>query len=156
GSTISMQLVKNVFLDREKTLARKVEEMLIVWLIEHNRLISKERMFEVYLNVIEWGRNVYGIAEASRHYFLKSPSDLTLGESIFLASIVPSPKNGLYRFDEYGGLKPYLRGYFRLIGTLMANEGMIARDSTRTYGYYNVSLRNAVLPRSSEPDTHSA
>lgn len=153
GSTISMQLVKNVYLDREKTLARKVEEMLIVWLIEHNNLVSKERMFEVYLNVIEWGRNVYGIAEASRHYFLKSPSELNLGESIFLASIVPSPKNGLYRFDEYGGLKPYLRGYFRLIGTLMANEGMIARDSTRSYGYYNVSLRNAVLPRPAAPDT---
>lgn len=156
GSTISMQLVKNVFLDREKTLARKVEEMLIVWLIEHNRLVSKERMFEVYLNVIEWGRNVYGIAEASQHYFLKGPSELTVGESIFLASIVPSPKNGPFRFDEYGGLKPYLRGYFRLIGTLMANEGMIARDSTRSYGYYNVSLRNAILPRSVEPDTVSA
>jgi hypothetical protein len=153
GSTISMQLVKNVFLDREKTLARKVEEMLIVWLIEHNNLVSKERMFEVYLNVIEWGKNVYGIAEASQHYFLKSPSELNIGESIFLASIVPSPKNGMYRFDEYGGLKPYLRGYFRLIGTLMANEGMIQRDSTRSYGYYNVSLRNAVLPRAPEPDT---
>ncbi len=53
GSTISMQLVKNVYLDREKTLARKVEEMLIVWLIEHNNIVSKERMFEVYLNIIE-------------------------------------------------------------------------------------------------------
>lgn len=153
GSTISMQLVKNVFLDREKTIARKVEEMLIVWLIEHNKIVSKERMFEVYLNVIEWGRNVYGISEASRNYFLKKPSELDLGESIFLASIVPSPKNGIYRFNEYGGLKPYLASYFRLIGSLMANDGIVARDSTQSYGFYSVSLRDAVLPTHSVPDT---
>lgn len=154
GSTISMQLVKNVFLDREKTMARKVEEMLIVWLIEHNDIVSKERMYEVYLNVIEWGRDVYGVAEASRHYFLKDQSQLTAGESIFLASIVPSPKRGLSRFTSYGGLQPYLRGYFGLIGTLMANSGYIPRDSTRSYGFYSVSLRNAVLPtREAEPDS---
>ncbi len=153
GSTISMQLVKNVFLNREKTIARKVEEMLIVWLIEHNKIVSKERMFEVYLNVIEWGRNVYGISEASRNYFLKKPSELDLGESIFLASIVPSPKNGIYRFNEYGGLKPYLASYFRLIGSLMANDGIVARDSTQSYGFYSVSLRDAILPTHSVPDT---
>ena len=55
GSTISMQLVKNVFLTRQKTVARKVEEALIVWLLENTRLASKQRMFEVYLNIIEWG-----------------------------------------------------------------------------------------------------
>lgn len=153
GSTISMQLVKNVFLDREKTIARKVEEMLIVWLIEHNKIVSKQRMLEVYLNVIEWGRNIYGISEASHNYFLKSPSELDLGESIFLASIVPSPKNGIYRFNEYGGLKPFLAGYFRLIGSLMANDGVIARDSTQSYGFYSVSLRDAVLPTHSVADT---
>lgn len=155
GSTISMQLVKNVFLDREKTIARKIEEMLIVWLIEHNKIVSKQRMLEVYLNVIEWGRNVYGISEASHNYFLKSPSELDLGESIFLASIVPSPKNGIYRFNEDGGLKPFLASYFRLIGSLMANDGIVARDSTQAYGFYSVSLRNAVLPDHSIPDTIS-
>src|SRR5699024_10541060 len=107
GSTISMQLVKNVFLKREKTLARKVEEMLIVWLIEHNNIITKERMFEVYLNIIEWGNNVYGIGEAARYYFLKDPAQLNVGESIFLASIVPRPKSGLYRFDANGVLKSF-------------------------------------------------
>ena len=64
GSTISMQLVKNVFLSRHKTIARKAEEALIVWLIESNRIYSKERMFEVYLNIIELGPNIYGIGEA--------------------------------------------------------------------------------------------
>ena len=60
GSTISMQLVKNAFLSREKTLARKIEEILIVWMIENNQIMTKDRMLEVYFNIIEWGRNVYG------------------------------------------------------------------------------------------------
>ncbi|HEY2580315.1 MAG TPA: biosynthetic peptidoglycan transglycosylase, partial [Mucilaginibacter sp.] len=91
GSTISMQLVKNAFLSREKTLSRKIEEILIVWIIENNHIMTKDRMLEVYFNIIEWGRNVYGIGEASRYYFGKTPSELTLGESIYLASIVPNP-----------------------------------------------------------------
>ena len=56
GSTITMQLVKNVFLNRNKNFARKLEEALIVWLIETERLTSKERMYEVYLNIAEWDR----------------------------------------------------------------------------------------------------
>ena len=95
GSTISMQLVKNIYLNRNKTLARKFEEILIVWLIENQKLTTKNRMFEVYLNIIEWGKNVYGIGEAARYYFEKSPADLTVGESIYLASIVPKPKSSL-------------------------------------------------------------
>lgn len=146
GSTISMQLVKNAFLARDKTLARKIEEILIVWLIENNNVVSKERMFEVYLNIIEWGRNVYGIGEAARHYFGKHPASIDLGESIYLASIVPRPKSGLYAFQYDGSLKPYLSGYFRLIGGLMARRGLAAADSAGSYGFYQVSLREALRP----------
>ena len=140
GSTISMQLVKNVYLSRQKTMARKVEEMLIVWIIENSNLSSKQRMFEVYLNLIEWGRNVYGIGEASRFYFGKHPSQLDVGEAIFLAHIVPRPKSGLYRFEGDGSLRQSLRGYFKLIGGLMARRGLVARDSS-AYGFYSVRLR---------------
>lgn len=150
GSTISMQLVKNAYLGREKTLARKIEEILMVWLIENNNVVSKSRMFEVYLNIIEWGRNVYGIGEASRYYFGKHPSQLNLGESIYLASIVPKPKSGLYPFQYDGHLKSYLSGYFRLIGRLMARRGMVADDSNN-YGFYNVVLREGLRP--ARPDT---
>lgn len=143
GSTISMQLVKNVYLNRNKTLARKIEEVLIVWIIENSHLSSKQRMFEVYLNLIEWGRNVYGIGEASRHYFNKHPSQLDLGESIFLASIVPRPKKGLYFFEGDGSLRTGLRGYFKLIGRLMARRGMIQPD-TNAYGFYAVRLRESL------------
>ncbi|WP_036601678.1 biosynthetic peptidoglycan transglycosylase [Olivibacter sitiensis] len=146
GSTISMQLVKNVYLGREKTLARKIEEILMVWLIENNRVSSKERMFEVYLNIIEWGRNVYGIGEASRYYFGKSASELNLGESIYLTSIVPKPKTGLYPFQYTGELKPYMGAYYRLIGGIMARRGLAPYDSTNTYGMYNVSLREPLRP----------
>lgn len=143
GSGISMQLVKNAFLSREKTLARKIEEILIVWMIENNRIMTKNRMLEVYLNIIEWGRNIYGISEASHFYFGKSPSELNLGESIYLASIVPYPKGGLYAFQPDGTLRPGLHGYFNLIGRLMAGKGLTQRD-TSAYGFYGVRLREGL------------
>jgi hypothetical protein len=125
GSTISMQLVKNVFLSRNKSVSRKIEEIMIVWLMESKRLVSKERMFEVYLNVIEWGPNVYGIGEASRFYFSKSPDELTLPESIFLSSLIPSPKYFRYRFDQNGNLRPYMENYFKLIAGRLATREKI-------------------------------
>jgi len=152
GSTISMQLVKNVYLNRQKTLARKIEEILIVWIIEKGRLTSKERMFETYLNLIEWGRNVYGIGEASRYYFDKRPSDLSIGESIFLASIVPRPKSGLYRFEGDGSLRSGLSSYFSFIGGIMAKRGLTPPDST-DYGFYDVRLKESL--RSGIPLTDS-
>ena len=84
ASTISMQLVKNVFLTRDKTLSRKLEEILLVYILENNRIVGRSRMLEVYFNIIEWGPNVYGIGEASQFYFQKSPSQLSLNECLFL------------------------------------------------------------------------
>jgi hypothetical protein len=143
GSTISMQLAKNVYLNRQKTLARKIEEILIVWIMENGKLSSKQRMFETYLNLIEWGSNVYGIGEASRYYFDKHPSELDLGEGIFLASIVPRPKSGLYRFEGDGSLRPGLSSYFNFIGGIMARRGMTEADSTG-YGFWNVRLKESL------------
>lgn len=140
GSTISMQLVKNVFLNRNKTILRKLEEAMIVWLIENNRISSKERMFEVYLNIIEWAPDVYGIGEASRFYFHKRPSQLSLGESIFLASIVPKPKKFKYSFTGTGQMKPYLAGHFKLISGLMLKRGKI-NESDTTNLFHSVVLR---------------
>jgi len=144
GSTISMQLIKNTFLDRGKTLARKAEEILIVWLIENNNIMTKQRMLEVYFNIIEWGRGIYGIGEASRYYFGKAPSELTIGEGIYLASIVPHPKTGLYSFMPDGTLRPGLEGYFNMIGNLMAGHGKAQRDSTASYGFYEVRLKESM------------
>jgi hypothetical protein len=130
ASTISMQLVKNVFLTREKTLSRKLEEILLVYILENNRLCSKERMFEVYLNIIEWGPNVYGIGEASRFYFNKKPSELTLGESLFLATIIPRPKGFMWRFDKQGNLKDFVGRQFKFLSDLMIRRTVLMPEDT--------------------------
>lgn len=127
GSTISMQLVKNVFLSRNKTIARKLEEALIVWLIENQQLCSKDRMFEVYLNIIEWGPVIYGANEASHFYFNKEASKLTLAEAIFMASIIPRPKWFKYNFDETGHLKASMAEFYRLVSAKMLNKGWITQ-----------------------------
>lgn len=153
GSTISMQLVKNAFLSRQKTLARKMEEILIVWMIESNRIMTKNRMLEVYFNIIEWGRNVYGIGEASRYYFGKTPAELTLGESIYLASIVPKPKSGLYAFLPDGTLNPRLTYYFNTIGNLMEGHGLTAHRDSSNYGLYTVRLKESLRRLINPADT---
>ncbi|MDR1162107.1 MAG: transglycosylase domain-containing protein [Tannerellaceae bacterium] len=112
GSTLSMQLVKNVFLNQDKTISRKLEEIMIVWLIETCRLTSKQRMFEVYMNVIEWGNNVYGVTEASRYYFAKEPSALSLGECIFLSYIISAPRHARYHFNGTQ-IKPAFHAFYR-------------------------------------------
>jgi hypothetical protein len=144
GSTISMQLVKNSFLSMEKTLARKMEEILIVWMIENNNIMSKNRMLEIYFNIIEWGNNIYGIREAARYYFGKAPSELNLGESIYLASIVPSPRTGLYSFMPDGTLRSSRIFYFNSLGRLMAGQRYIDRDTSGAYGFYDVRLREGL------------
>ncbi len=128
GSTLSMQLVKNVFLTRKKTIARKIEEVLITWIIEHNepRFVSKERMFEVYLNIIEWGPKKYGVTEAARFFFGKSAADLTLNESLFLTSIIPAPRQYRRSFDAYGNLRGKAQYFFKLISKLMHERGLIS------------------------------
>ena len=139
GSTISMQLVKNVFLSRKKTVGRKVEEAIIVWLIENLNLVSKSRMFEVYLNIIEWGPDVYGAKDASRFYFGKEPSQLNLNEAIFLTSIIPAPKRYRSSFDSYGNLRSHKGYYYRLIGGIMRRRGMISQEEYENL-YPNVKL----------------
>jgi hypothetical protein len=130
ASTISMQLVKNVFLTREKTLSRKLEEILLVYILENNRIVSKERMLEVYFNIIEWGPNVYGIGEAARYYFYKHPSELSLDESVFLASIVPKPKSFMWQFNSEGNLKPHAVRHSKYIKNIMLRRGLLVPEDT--------------------------
>jgi hypothetical protein len=144
GSTISMQLVKNVFLTRRKTIARKAEEALIVWIIENQRLVSKERMLEVYMNIIEWGPGVYGIGPAARFYFNKQASQLSLQECLFLSSIIPRPRAFKYSFVQNGELKPYLSGYFSIMKDHLLRQGRISEADTAGLNT-NVYLRGDAL-----------
>jgi hypothetical protein len=130
ASTISMQLVKNVFLTREKTVSRKLEEILLVYILENNRISSKERMLEVYFNIIEWGPNVYGIGEASQFYFQKRPYDLTLNECLFLATIIPRPKGFMWRFGKDGNLKEFANRQFTFLTNLMLRREVLVPEDT--------------------------
>ncbi|NRT16294.1 hypothetical protein HNP99_002658 [Flavobacterium sp. 28A] len=130
ASTISMQLIKNVFLTREKTVSRKLEEILLVYILENNRIVSKERMLEVYFNIIEWGPNVYGIGEASKFYFQKKPDQLNFNECLYLARIIPSPKKFMYQFNDQGKLKEFAAQQERFLTNIMLKRGLLAIDDT--------------------------
>lgn len=130
ASTISMQLIKNVFLTREKTVSRKLEEILLVYILENNRVTSKERMLEVYFNIIEWGPNVYGIGEASRFYFQKSPSQLTFNECLFLARIIPSPRKFMYQFNDQGKLRDFAAKQESFLTNIMTRRGLLNINDT--------------------------
>ncbi|OPZ67845.1 MAG: Penicillin-binding protein 4 precursor [bacterium ADurb.Bin478] len=89
GSTITQQLAKNLYLSPSKNPLRKLREAVLAVQIE--KMCSKRRILELYLNVIEWGPGLYGIGPASRHYFHKAPGALEAGEAIRLASVLPNP-----------------------------------------------------------------
>ncbi|MBC7747606.1 MAG: transglycosylase domain-containing protein [Methylotenera sp.] len=130
ASTISMQLVKNAFLSREKTVSRKLEEILLVYILENNRIVSKERMLEVYFNIIEWGPNVYGIGEASQFYFQKTPAELSLNECLYLARIIPSPKKFMYQFNDQGMLKDFAIKQESFLTSIMLRRGLLTPEDT--------------------------
>ncbi len=140
GSSISQQLVKNVFLTRAKYVSRKVEEALITWIIEQNRLTSKQRMLEIYLNIIEWGPEIYGIGEASHFYFNKFPQQLTPEEAIFLTMIIPSPKRFSWNFDVSGLVKASRSYYFRNLGEILLKNEYTLTTSTDSL-YSRVKLK---------------
>ena len=130
ASTISMQLVKNAFLSREKTVSRKLEEILLVYILENNRIVSKERMLEVYFNIIEWGPNVYGIGEASQFYFQKTPAELSLNECLYLARIIPSPRKFMYQINDQGLLKDYAVKQETFLTNIMFRRGLLTPEDT--------------------------
>ena len=90
GSTISQQLAKNLFLSGERSFVRKGEETVITFMLEN--ILSKQRIFEIYLNVIEWGDGVFGAEAASRHYFKTSAANLSSAQAAKLAAMIPNPR----------------------------------------------------------------
>jgi monofunctional biosynthetic peptidoglycan transglycosylase len=90
GSTITQQLAKNLFLSSEQNYWRKGQELLITGMLEF--ILSKPRIFEIYLNSVEWGEGIFGVGAASEHYFGVSPSMLNQEQAAALASALPAPK----------------------------------------------------------------
>ena len=94
GSTITMQLSKNLFLSAQQSYIRKAQEMIITGMLEV--VLSKKRILEIYLNVAEWGVGIFGIEAAAKHYFGISASQLSPQQAAWLAAILPAPR----RFDQ--------------------------------------------------------
>ncbi len=90
GSTISQQLAKNLFLFNKRSFVRKGQEAIATWMME--RVWSKQRILEVYLNSVEFGENIYGVEAASQHYFGKTARSMSRDQAAFLAAILPNPK----------------------------------------------------------------
>jgi monofunctional biosynthetic peptidoglycan transglycosylase len=113
ASTISQQLAKNLFLSGERSWARKGQEAIITWMLE--RVMTKERILELYLNVAEWGESVFGAEAGARYHFGVSAGALGPDQAAYLAAILPSPRR-----YERGRVTPYIAGR---VATIRARMG---------------------------------
>ncbi|MDZ7271985.1 MAG: penicillin-binding protein [candidate division KSB1 bacterium] len=131
ASTITQQLAKNAFLTKEKTITRKLREIVLARRIE--KVLTKHRILELYLNVVEWGEGVYGAEAAARYYFAKPASAITLPEAAMLAGMLPNPKyrNPFLRYEK-------VMGHQRRVLHLMRNNGVITAEE------YQAALEAAV------------
>jgi membrane peptidoglycan carboxypeptidase len=130
ASTITMQLAKNLFLSREKTLARKLEELVLTDYLEQT--FTKDEILELYLNVIEFGPAVYGITAAAEYYYGRTPAELNLAECLFLSSLLPAPlRYSAMRDGQQPG-----EGWMRNLRTLMqiAQKTGLITDAELTEG----------------------
>jgi membrane carboxypeptidase/penicillin-binding protein PbpC len=126
ASSITMQLVKNVLLSREKTLSRKLQELFLTWYVEHN--LSKTRILEIYFNVIEYGPGIYGIGRAAKHYFGKLPRELSPREASFFSSILPSPKRRYVHYCKGPELDQKWEQYLNRILRRMHERGRLTDE----------------------------
>lgn len=137
ASTISMQLVKNLFLGRRKTMARKVEEILITWLMEREHVVNKTRLMEIYLNIVEWGPGLFGAKNASQFYFGKDPLDLEWEEAAYLACLIPRPKSAFYTLDEHACVVPTFSHVPFLLNHMAQKDPTLGIDT----GFHSICIR---------------
>ena len=143
ASTITQQLVKNLYLGPHKTLSRKLQEVFIAWQLEAN--LSKPEIMALYLNVIEFGPGIYGVGEAADRWFGKAPADLTLLECIFLSSVIPNPRRYYDSFFQQGRVSPRWRGYLQSLLGVMAERGKITAEEADAQAPYEPVFRGAAL-----------
>jgi monofunctional biosynthetic peptidoglycan transglycosylase len=150
GSTISQQVVKNLFLSGEKTLSRKFQEAFLTWQLEEH--VSKERIMELYMNLAHWGPGIYGIKDAAEHYFGKRASRLTVLEALFLAAILPNPElfgrqyaEGFIRSDRLTKMRNALFVLYR--------KGIVGEQS---YASYLHAINRANISSSPRPQPPAA
>jgi len=129
AGTITMQLARNLYTGHARTLSRKGQEIVLAWILEHLTGVSKERLLEIYLNIIEWGPGIHGADEAARFYFDRDARDLTLDQSLFLATVIPSPSRWRWRVDAKGEARPYVKAQMHFIGRAMIAKGWLPPEA---------------------------
>jgi monofunctional biosynthetic peptidoglycan transglycosylase len=121
GSTISQQLVKNLYLTPSKNPMRKAKEAIITWRLE--RALNKRRILEIYLNVVEWGEGIFGIEAAAQHYYSKPAIALGSQEAARLAAVLPNPR----RYRPNGSSK-YVEKRATIIYDIMVRRGIVVPE----------------------------
>ena len=148
ASTITMQLARNAFLSKEKTLTRKVREIILARRIE--KVLSKPRIFELYLNIVEWGPNIYGAEAAARYYFGKSASDLNMAEASLLAAMLPNPK----RFNPMVRMSTVKKLQKRVL-TLLQDAKVITSEEFKVLLVEPIYLRHSTDSQPPQSDAKS-
>ena len=153
GSTITQQLAKNLYLNSEKSILRKVREALITVQLEER--LTKNEILEKYLNVVEFGENIYGVKQAAQVYFGKSPSELTAIDSAFLAFLLPNPKKYSVSFRKKQ-LTPFARNEIKkILGKLHSFKKLSAEDYAFAISQVD-HMWNIAPPMENEEATYSA
>jgi monofunctional biosynthetic peptidoglycan transglycosylase len=124
GSTITQQLAKNLFLTPSKNPVRKLREFILTWRLE--RTLSKRRILELYLNVVEWGNGFFGVEAAAQRYYGKSASDLSPLEAVHLAVVLPSPR----RYDPLSGSR-YIEERVQAVLEVMIKRGIVTPEEAK-------------------------
>jgi monofunctional biosynthetic peptidoglycan transglycosylase len=145
GSTVSQQLVKNLYLSPSKNPVRKIQEAIITWRAERN--LSKRRILELYLNVVEWGEGVFGIEAASLRYYGKPAQALSAEEAARLAAVLPNPLK--YKVK---GESSYVEKRASLIYAIMVKRGIVIP----AYDELNTPSENEQPPNSTPSDVAPA
>jgi monofunctional biosynthetic peptidoglycan transglycosylase len=140
ASTITQQLAKNLFLSTEKSISRKIKEAILAYRLE--KALSKKRILEIYLNVIEWGEDLYGVEAAARTYFGKRAIDLDAAEAALLAGMIPNPR----RLNPATNMKSLKTRQERILAW-MEMAGHLTEDQCQRAREQRLELR---IQRSSE------
>lgn len=148
GSTITQQLAKNMFLNKEKNFIRKGLEALITIQIE--KTLTKKEILERYLNVVQFGKNIFGIKQAAHFYFKKSASSLSVQESVFLAMVLPNPEKysqSYYRKDltkfARRRLSQIIENLYKL-GRISSDDYVIAMDGLDSFLKEGQTIKSSV------------
>ena len=140
ASTISQQTVKNLYLTQQKTLSRKLQELILTHRLENK--LSKNEILELYLNIIEFGPDLYGIHDASLYYFNKTPKEVNAAEGAYLALLMPSPRKYHYTLYQNGNWSPALSKKHQRIIRDMRFKELISNSQYEDYKKWKYDKKN--------------